>query len=372
LPGFDRGEFWRSVFHLAFFLAVFMAIAYSGLSRRQLSRLFVVLGLEAVTIAGYGLFQAVALPNHWPAGVDLLNRFARTPLRAQGIVWRATGPFEEPKWLTIYLLTGIVYLYRCVLASWRSGKAAATIGWFLGIALVDSAVVATASLGGIPAAAVVSGVCLVDFYRRVRARRARWLLATACVLLVLLIALFLQTRSGFARFLGNRIASERGETVHAEYASDYPTGYRYVTNLRYAMSILRESPLVGMGLGEFGSVGRVRGVELGIPSELTRDGPWIGLGGLPAEIGLLGTAALLWLLARALGGRALVRSAESAAGRDDQIAAWLLLLAVLLKEAYSGFYVHFFTWFPLGVAAALVRSNTDVAAAVWSRRGVIE
>ena len=372
LPGFDPGKFWRSALHLAFFLAVFVAIAYSGLRREQLSRLFVLLGLEAVAIAGYGLFQAIALPNHWPAGIEFLNHFARTPLRAQGIVWRATGTFEEPKWLTIYLLPGIVFLYRCALASWRSGKAGAAAGWFLAIAIVDAAVVATASLGGIPAAAIVTGACLVDFFRRVRARRARWLLATSCALLVICIAVFLQTQSGFARFLGNRVASERGETIHAEYAADYPTGYRYVSNFRYAVSILRESPLVGMGLGEFGSVGRVRGVELGFPTELTRDGPWIGLGGLPAEVGLLGTAALVWLLYRVFGGRALLRRAAAPARRDDQVAAVLLVLAVLLKEVYSGFYVNFFTWFPLGIAAALVRSSLAPAPAVTDLTGAVE
>ena len=361
LPGFDSGEFWRSAIHLAFFLAVFVAIASAGLRREQLLRLFAVLGLEAAVLAAYGLFQAIALPRGWPTGIELLNRLAHTPLRAQGIVWRATATFEEPKWLTIYLLTGIVYAYGCALASWRAGRTGAAAAWFFAIAVVDAAVLATASLGGIPAAAIVTGACIVDFFRTVRARGGRWLLATTGVLLVVAVVVFLQTRSEFARFLANRVASERGETIRAEYAADYPTGYRYAANVRYAASVFRETPLVGIGLGEFGPVGSVRGVELGFPTELTRDGPWVGFGGLPAEVGVLGTAALLWLVFAVFGGRALFRRGIGPEGRDDRVVAGLLVLAVLLKEVYSGFYVHFFTWFPLGLAAALIRSSPGAA-----------
>lgn len=372
LPGFDSEEFWRSALHLVFFLAIFVAIAYSGLARRQLSRLVALLGLEAAAVAGYGLYQAIALPNQWPAGVEFLNRFAKTPLRAQGIVWRATATFEEPKWLTIYLLPGIVYLYGCSLGSWRRGKPGAAAGWFLGIAVVDAAVVATGSLGGIPAAAILTVACLLDFLRRVQPQRARRLALAISAVLVASVVVVLVTRGDLLRFLGNRIASERGEPAQSEWAADYPTGYRYVANVRYAASVFHESPLVGIGLGQFGPVGRVRGVALGVPAELTRDGPWIGLGGLPAEVGVLGTAALLWLVARALGGRGLLRRAASPPQRDDQIAAGLLVFAVLLKEVYSGFYVHSFTWFPLGVAAALVRSRAAGAMTVYNSGSGIE
>lgn len=372
LPGFDSGEFWRSAIHLAFFLAVFVAIAYAGLRREQLSRLLAVLGLEAAVIAAYGLFQAIALPNHWPTGIEFLNRFARTPLRAQGIVWRATATFEEPKWLTIFLLPGIVYAYGCVLASWRAGKIRAATAWFLVIAIVDAAVLATGSLGGIPAAAIVTAACLVDFFRRVQPQRARRLLLASFAVLLAGIVVVLAARGDLVRFLANRVASERGETIQAEFAADYPTGYRYVANVRYAAALFRESPLVGIGLGEFGPVGSVRGVELGFPTELTRDGPWIGLAGLPAEVGLLGTAALLWLLFVVLGGRTLFRPEAAPGRRDDRVVAGLLVLAVLLKEVYSGFYVHFFTWFPLGVAAALVRSSPGAAPVTTGLASAVE
>jgi hypothetical protein len=357
LRGFEPRAFGRTALHFAFFLAVFLAIAFSRLTHERVLRLLAILGVEAALVAGYGLFQAIALPKHWPAGVEFLNRFARTPLRAQGLVWRATATFEEPKWLTIFLLPGIVYLYRVALANYRRGKPVALAACIVGIGLVDAGVVATGSLGGIPAAVVLTGACVLDFLLRTRATRAQWLLAAGCGLLLAVAVVFALNRSSFARYLSNRVASERGQTVTAEYAAEYPSGYRYVQNFRYAVSVFRESPLVGIGLGQFGPVGAVRGVELGFPTELTRDGPWIGLGGLLAEIGVLGTGALVWLLFRALGGHALVAPARSPAVRDDQISAWLVVLAVLLKEVYSGFYVHFWTWFPLGIAACLVRSR---------------
>jgi hypothetical protein len=358
LPGFEAAAFWKTYFHLAFLLAVFLGLVSVDLDRKRLIGVLAFLGAEGAVLAGYGIYQVIAIPRHWPSGLDFLNRHAWHPLRAQGIVWRATAILEEPKWLTIYLLPAIPYLYGAALASARARRPGRLFSIIAGIALVLAGILATGSLGGIPAALLLVLLCGVDYFRHVRHgvwRRA--LLAGTAIALLLLLG-FLLFSSPSLQFLGRRVTTELTETVNGA-RSDYSSTFLYVENLRYALAIFRESPLVGAGVGQFAPVGQIRGRELGFSKESNRDGPWIGFGGLLAETGLLGILAVAAIAFQISSWTRLGGEPQ----RDDRIIANLLVLSVLLKEFYSGFYVHFWTWFPLGIAGCLARGARERDAA---------
>ena len=345
--GFVAAALLRTTLHLAFFLFVFLAIASSRAAARHRALLARCLAFETALLAAYGIYQVFALARGWPSGWEFLNRHAWHPLRAQGLVWRATAIFEEPKWLAIHLLFGIPWTYAALLAARGN---AARAGWTAASVLILGGVVATGSLGILPVCLLLILLAAGDYAVRKRGLSRRLLFAAGAFALaaaVATIALFPGTQATYIR---SRISAEaralRGRSSAFEYESG--SGYRYAENLRFAARMFREAPVFGIGLGEFAPVGARRGVALGIPAEFTTDGPWVGAIGFLAEMGLAGAAVVAFLLWRILRRR-------PASMDDARAVAILLVLGVLGKELSSGFYVHFWTWYPLGVAGCWAR-----------------
>jgi hypothetical protein len=345
VDGFQAGALARTGLHLLFFLLLFLAIASSPFAGVRLSSIARWLAGEAAFLAVYGMFQVAALSRGWPSGWELLNRFAWHPIRAQGLVWRATATFEEPKWLAIHLLFGIASSYGAYLSA-RS--AAGRRAWALAAAAMLGCIVATGSLGMLPAAVFLLLLAAADQALRVRripARRFALLSAAVALVAAAAVAFAPGKQAGYLR---DRIAGEVGTLRDRSNVTEIASGYKYANNVRFAAAMFLERPVFGIGLGEFAHVGARRGVALGIPAEFTRDGPWVGWIGLLAEAGVAGAAAMAYLLWRIL------RRREEASP-DARAFAILLVAAVLAKEASSGFYVHFWTWYPLGLAACATR-----------------
>jgi hypothetical protein len=354
LPGFSVEQFWRTLLHLAFMLAVFLAIGSARPSPVRFRRLLFVLAGEAILLSLYGIWQTVAFSQGWPTGIDFLNRFAARDLRGEsGGAWRSTATFEEPKWLAIYLLTSLVYAYGLAVLALREGRSRAKNLWLAAMLLICAGVVATESLGEIPVMAILLLAAFVHLLVLLRGKAKRTLaLAAMAVALLGLAASALLSHSSLFELFRVRVAAEL--TVPDTADPQGAPSWAYRENLRYAILIFRESPWFGIGVGQFAPVGGIRGRDLGISPELTRDGPWIGLGGLLAEFGLIGVAALALLLVAVLK----PRGAEARAGPNPYGAMpALLVAAVLLKETSAGFYVHLWTWFPLGIAALAARGQ---------------
>jgi hypothetical protein len=358
LPGFDSGSFWRTYLHLGFMLAVFLAIASCQASRLQVRWILVVLVVEAVAVALYGAWQTVAFAYRWPTGIEFLNRHAWHALRGDyGTVWRATATFEEPKWLSIYLLPAICYAYALALEAFREGHFRALVWWSLALSILAAAVIPTASLGGIPAVAFLITVLVIHFMSGLQ-RRKRGVVSLAAVFIAISAAVVLSFSLGsLSRLVRTRaIAELDSSTGVIAPESAYASGYRYVQNLRYSLALFRASPWVGVGVGQFAAIGKVHGPRLGFSPDVSRDGPWIGLGGILAEWGLVGSlafACLLGVICRA------GRERLSRPAKPYGVLAASLILAVLLKEVYSGFYINLWTWFPLGLAALAARVAVD-------------
>lgn len=354
LPGFSVTQFWRTLLHLAFTLAVFLAIGSSRLSPVRFRRLLFVLAGEAILLSLYGLWQTVAFSHGWPTGIGLLNRFAARELRGEaGGAWRSTATFEEPKWLAIYLLTSLGYAYGLAVLALQEGRSRARNGWLVAMLLICTGVVATGSLGEIPVMAILLLAAFVHLLvlLRGKARRTLALCGLGFVMLVLATSALLSHSALFELFR-TRVAAELTSPDTAD--PQRAPSWAYRENLRYAVRIFRESPWFGIGVGQFAPVGRIRGRALGFSPELTRDGPWIGIGGLLAEFGLIGVAALALLLLSILWRR----GGGTRAGPNPYGAMpALLVAAVLLKETSAGFYVHLWTWFPLGIAALAARGQ---------------
>ena len=354
LPGFSAGQFWRTLFHLAFMLAVFLAVGSSRPSPARFRRLLVVLAGEAILLSIYGLWQTVAFSHGWPTGIGFLNRFAARELRGEsGGAWRSTATFEEPKWLAIYLLTSLGYAYGLAVLALAEGRIRARNGWLAAMLLMSLGVVATESLGVIPAMAILLLAAFVQMLTLLRGKPRRNLaLGAVAIVLLGLATTALVSRSSLFEVFRARVAAELTPPDTAD--PQRAPSWAYRENLRYAILIFRESPWFGIGVGQFAPVGRIHGRDLGISPEFTRDGPWIGLGGLLAEFGLIGVAALALLLLAVLK----PRGAEARAGPNPYGAMpALLVAAVLLKEASAGFYVHLWTWYPLGIAALAARGQ---------------
>lgn len=347
VDGFQAAALARTSLHLLFFLLVFLSVASSrsaGSRWRSLSRW---LAAEAAILAVYGMYQVAALPRKWPSGWEALNRLAWHPLRAQGFVWRATATFEEPKWLAIHLLFGIA----CAYGAWLSARSPAQRAlWAAAAVLMLGGIVATGSLGMLPAAGFLLLLAAADQALRVRRVPAPRFAAFAAILLVAAAALVAFAPGKQAGYLRDRIAGEIGTVRGGAEIPEMATGYRYAKNVRFASAMFFARPLFGIGWGEFAPAGARAGVALGVPAEFTRDGPWVGWMGLLAESGIAGATAVLFLLWRILR-----REKDGAGDADARAFAVLLVAAVVAKEASSGFYVHFWTWYPLGLAACANR-----------------
>jgi hypothetical protein len=349
LPGFSAAAFWRTYLHLAFWLLVFLVISSRALSERQFSRMLALLASEGLILGLYGAWQTVAFSRGWPTGVALLNHFARRPLRG-GLdlgVWRATATFEEPKWLAIFLSYTAVFSYALAIRSRARCSAIAAAGWLAALLAIALCAVFTVSVGGIAGMAILLAAMAVHFVATLRNRRALALALCAGVMLAGLVWIW-TAGEGARKLLRVRVeAAMENLPWQSGPGASYTSGWRYERNARYAMKMIGEAPLLGIGTGQFAPVGAVRGPALGFSPRDTRDA-WVGWIAWTAEMGLAGAAILAALLvAIARRSARVVRPALN----PYAVLAWFLILAVVAKEGYSAFYMTFWTWYPLGLAA---------------------
>jgi hypothetical protein len=353
LPGFSALAFWRTYVHFAFWLAVFAVAASCVVAERRLSTMLGILSCEGLILGLYGVWQTVAFARGWPTGVSFLNRLAREQLRGapDARLWRATSTFEEPKWLAISLSFTAVYAYAlAVRARAREGRAS-VVFWLAVVLASGLTALSTASVGGITIIAVLLPLMALHFILSLRSRRV----------LALVLGAFLAggvgtcistAHGGLATLLRRRIgAAIQNLSGQGGFATSYTSGWRYVRNAHYAVKIFEESPLLGIGVGQFGPVGAVRGRELGFSPRDTHN-PWVGWAAWIAETGLMGLAILAALLAIILRRgwrvpRPLLNPYTALAG--------FLVFAVVAKEAHSAFYGTYWTWYPLGIAALSAR-----------------
>jgi hypothetical protein len=355
LAGFSYGAFWRSYAHLVFLVLVFLAIGSC-----QAGDLFPAI-LRTVAVAGLanavlGLWQAFAVPRGLPTGIALANRFVYANLRGSYLpIWRATALFEEPRWLAMYLLFACCYCFALARRCLEEGRRRCAAGWLLALLVVAGGVVATGSLGGIPALIVLFLALSVSLLKTMPRHRGLASLALAAVLLAG-VAFASRSNEGILSWFRFRLRTEAVTPLaNTPLTRGFSSAGLYVDNARYALAVWSRSPLFGIGPGQFAPVASVTGKELGFRPEATRDGPWVGWAGFLAEYGLAGAgiAAILGVL--------LCRPARGPGG--DQTLACLLVLVVLLTETFSGFYVQFWTWFPLGIAALSVAPGRRTSAA---------
>ncbi len=348
-PGFSAPAFCRTYLHLAFWLVVFVAMSSRALPERRFSRMLGVLASEGLILGLYGVWQTVAFARGWPTGVAFLNQLANKPLRG-GLdpkVWRATATFEEPKWLAIYLSFTVVYAYTLAVRARARGDGVSAACWLLAVLAIALSAIFTASVGGLAVMAIVLAAMAAHFLATLRARRALAFALCVCVAAAGLVWIW-TARGGVANLLRVRIdAAIENIPGQRGLGASYTSGWRYQRNARYAMRMFAESPLLGIGVGQFAPVGAVRGPGLGFSPGDTHDA-WVGWVAWIAEMGLAGAAILAALLVAILR-----RSARvfRPALNPYSVLTCLLVLVVVAKEAHSAFYVTFWTWYPLGLAA---------------------
>jgi hypothetical protein len=335
LPGFSVHAFVRTWLHLAFLVAVFLAVASSALSKRQFESVLAVYASSAVAVSLYGAWQTLAFARGWPTGIELLNSLAVEPLNYPGI-WRATSVLLEPGWLAIFLLAPAACAFALAVERFSEGRHRAAFGWLTALAVIAGGVVPTGSVGGILSMTLLLlGMAVVGAKRLVRRQ------AVALAAVVAAVA------------FGGALFVSRSEAPLARWMPGYSSRGVHLGSARYALAVFRESPIIGIGVGQFAPVGTVRGQQLGFSLDVFENGPLVGLTGFLAEFGVVGVLAAAFLLWR-------VVTAGSRAAAFSSLAG-LLVAAVLLKEAYSGFYIHFWTWFPLGIAAlSRLRGHSNI------------
>jgi O-antigen ligase len=353
LPGFSASEFWRSYVHLAFWLAAYAVVASCAVTEQRFSTMLGILACEGLILGVYGAWQTIAFARGWPTGVSLLNRLARERLRGapDSGVWRATATFEEPKFLAIYLSFAAIYAYALAVRSRARGGRASVGLWLVAVLATALSVTFTASVGGIVIMAVLLPLMAVHFIGSLQSRKV-----PALVFGVFLAgaagAWLWAAHGGLATLLRNRItAAIQNLPGRSDFGAPYTSGWRYERNARYAVEMFKESPLFGIGVGQFAPIGEVRGRELGFSLRDTRD-PWVGWMAWIAETGVMGLAILATLLAVILRrGWRVPRPLRN----PYTALTWLLVFAVVSKETHSAFYVTFWTWYPLGIAALSAR-----------------
>ncbi len=350
LPGFSIDQFWRSFAHLAFMLAIFLVLSSANLSRRHFDSILRILVCEAVLLAAYGVWQAIAYRNGWPTGIGAVNSFSREPMRGGfSGVWRATATFEEPRYLANHLLTAMVSAAWLARRRYVSGRKAASMRWVAALALLSTGILFTLSLGGVAALLILAAGMAFAMYGRLT-RRARVLMTAGLATALFGVGVYYGTSGdAVAGLVRERLETEIASPLESLYSPTAPYFSRgfYLHNARYALVIANESPLVGIGVGQFSAVGRIRGRQLGFPSVVLSGGPWVGLTGILAEFGLAGI-----LLFTILGAAISQRDPRSPGppGTGCRFLSIWLLVAICLEELGPGFYLHFWMWFPLGMA----------------------
>jgi hypothetical protein len=345
LPGFSPRGFVKSSLHFGFVLAVFLVIASAPITSRQLWGLFRLLTIAGVAVALYGIWQAVAVARGWPSGIEFLSRIGFEKLRGgYANLYRATSTMAEPRWLCIFLFPTMVYAFALARAD-RLHR-----GWLAALIPMVLAVGLTGSFGGIPSMIILFVAMIIAAWGSRRGAGSRRLVL---VLAAVLVAgtLFVLTESPIGRWLKMRWNVEQSLSAEAlPLTQGFSSRGVYLWNARYALAVFRERPVFGIGPGQLAPVGRLEGHRLGFSEDMNRSGSWVGVTGFPAEFGVVGLLLLCVLLARIGWPRAGRAEGDERSFPSPSVAP-LLLLSVLLKETYSGFYIHLWSWFPLGIAA---------------------
>jgi O-methyltransferase len=370
LPGFSFWSFVKSYLHFGFVLAVFLAVASAPITARQLQSLLRVMTLAGVVVALYGIWQAAAVARGWPSGIEFLSRIGFQELRGgYGNLYRATSTLAEPRYLAIFLFPTMVYAFALAQADRALGRG---LGWLAALIPMVLAVGLTGSFGGIPSM-ILLFVAMIVVATGSRGRSGRWRLVGVLAAVLIAGTLLVLTESPIGRWLKMRWNVEQSLSAEAlPVTQGFSTRGVYLWNARYALAVFRERPVFGIGPGQLAQVGRVEGSRLGFSENVSQNRSWVGVAGFPAEFGAVGLLLLGVLLARVVwpGSR---RAESGEADFPKPSMAVLLLLAVLLKETYSGFYIHLWSWFPLGIAAlssglAAPASPGRVRPAPWSSK----
>ncbi|TMK78960.1 MAG: O-antigen ligase family protein [Actinobacteria bacterium] len=301
---------------LAYFLfpfAVLVAIVARAPFPPWLPRVLGVIAIALATLfAVVGLIQ-VATHKLWffsPA-VEVGNAYSS--------FFRVTSLFRDPSLYGRHVVLGLAILLVAVLF----GRLSAFIAFPLA-AIMFAGLWFSYSQSSMAALFVVTLALAFFAGKRVLRRVA---VVTAAILVLAGAGLVLASISGHS---ARRVTSDRSRRIEL------------------TVKVIRDHPLVGVGLGSQPVASQARSSQGGSPTRFVSHTTPLTIA---AELGLLGVAAYLALL---LGAAALIRRVyrlEAPLG----LGLGAVLLALLVHSlAYSGFFEDPITWFVLAVAAGFV------------------
>jgi hypothetical protein len=306
----------NSVVKLVTFFASFFAVMYlvAGVTDRRetLDRLIKLLVGCGIVVAAFTMYE-------WQSGTNVFNDLQRVfpPLNFRPDFLPSTpGRGDRPRAYAsaqhaialgaalVMLLPLTVYLWR------RTGR----FIWMAGGALLVMGALATGSR----TAVIMLVVCLVMFFRYKRRATVR--------MLPYLLPMFIVLQVAMPGTLGTFRASffpQQG-LVNDELAGE-GTGTGRLQDVGPSLQEWGQSPLFGQGFGT-----RLTSLQddalVGFVNARILDNQWLSS---LLELGILGVAALVWLLVRAL--RRLKRRAKS----DDSDYGWLLTALATSIAAFS-------------------------------------
>ena len=330
---FEPRQFGASYLHWLLVVGVFAMAAGLPLDRRRWHVLVGVQTGAGLAVALFCWYQLIGRSRGWAGTGPVLLPFQRGPFvgGTLGGYERPTSFLLEPSYMGIHLVWAAVFPLSLLI---DRGQARGTrLACAAAVAILVSAVLASASLGAIADLLAVGAVALVRVAGATGVRRWRALLFGAVAALAVAGATAALWSSGPVRAVRARIEA----SVAAARAGDYAAlgGYRAGLHAREVRVFARD-PLTGAGIGQY------RLVAAAMPGYQ---------GTIQVVSGWLGSAAEM-----GVGGPLVLVAAMALARRRSRAAPVALLLTFLaVNQLHAASYIELTFWYPLACAAMVAR-----------------
>ncbi|MCB0250184.1 MAG: O-antigen ligase family protein [Anaerolineae bacterium] len=333
-------------------LAVFFLVRLMPFSRREMTRLLVLLTAVAVVVALFGIYQARFIDFPTMVSMGYLDEFGNLPFAFKtalqdGVprpraISTVTGPNQLAIYLNIFILLTGYALVRLRSGAFRSLARQAVLVVLLAIYVL--CLLLTYSRGGLLALAVsLLGTGLIVIYERGVKRtwheliHNRWLWLAMAAAAVAAVGGLVVT--GFARRIWRGLTGQD------------PAALGHLTSLNDALGFLTYNPL-GIGMGMAGP----RALRFTLDAQIQHtESTYLQFG---MELGLIGMALLLVVLLSLVATLWRIRQRQKASGdtggtvlAEVALVTWLGALAVFaVTPLMQNFLVAAYLWLVAGLA----------------------
>lgn len=349
---FSISEYVKSFLHLIFYVVLFLCIASIRVKTESIIKLLKINLLFATFICLYGFYQVPARFYDWPFAYPAFNNVSGTLINTKffDLFVRPSSIFLEPSFLGAYLIDAILVIGICMIFD-KTLIVRSKYVRSLMLATFIGMLFCSFSIGAFLVLAMVACVMFVCLHIPHKWRK---LSIGTFTLLGLLAAANFAIQAGIGvnllEFIGARFSNIFAQLFLGESAMSGDSLPKRFRSIAMAFQLWTNYPLTGVGIGNYGIHASKEGLFIYTDSALMSTMSEQGLVGILAYVALFGVILVNLFDS--------VRNPVRSKLDTLKCAFFFVVVAHAIELSFNmGSILHLREWFPLGLAALLLRQG---------------